>query len=119
MVKSRTIFGADRMDESLSAQLQAIDPCLYSCSIALHFTFDEISPRRLRWHFFGFKFLRWTGNCLERPHESSQIVGIRWAVGVQRCTDADDCVRRDLGQDQEYRRQSSGSCRGLRNTKTD
>jgi hypothetical protein len=27
MVKSWTILGADRMDESLKAQLQAIDPC--------------------------------------------------------------------------------------------
>src|SRR5256886_1111031 len=43
-------------------------------------------------------------------HESCQIVGIRWAVGVQGSTDADDRTRRDPGEDQEYRRQSSGSC---------
>jgi len=43
-------------------------------------------------------------------HESCQIVGIRWAVGAERCTDTDDCSRRDLGQDQEYSGQSSGSC---------
>jgi hypothetical protein len=46
----------------------------------------------------------------EVSHESCQIVGIRWAVGIQRCTDADASPRRDPGQDQEYRRQSSGSC---------
>jgi len=27
-------------------------------------------------------------------------VGIRWAVGGRRCTDADDRTRRDLGEDQ-------------------
>jgi len=31
---------------------------------------------------------------------SCQIVGIRWAVGVQRCSAADDRTRRDLGEDQ-------------------
>src|SRR6267154_2180379 len=46
----------------------------------------------------------------QRSHESYQTVGIRWAVGVHRCTDANDRSRRDLGEDQEYRRQSSGSC---------
>jgi hypothetical protein len=40
----------------------------------------------------------------EGSHESCQIVGIRWAVGVRRCTGAHDCPRRDLGQDQEYGR---------------
>src|SRR5882724_11065434 len=50
------------------------------------------------------------GRPKERSHESYQTVGIRWAVGVQRCTDADDRTRRDPGEDQEYRRQSSGSC---------
>src|SRR6267154_6436029 len=40
------------------------------------------------------------GSC----HESCQVVGIRWAVGVQRCTNAGDRTRRDLGEGQEYRR---------------
>ena len=34
----------------------------------------------------------------ERSYESRQIIGIRWAVGVQRCTDADDRTRRDPGE---------------------
>jgi acyl-CoA reductase-like NAD-dependent aldehyde dehydrogenase len=55
----------------------------------------------------------------ENSHESCQIIGIRWAVGIQRCIDADDRTRRGLGEDQEYRRQSSGSREGLRNRKTD
>jgi hypothetical protein len=46
----------------------------------------------------------------ESSHESCQTIGIRWAIGVQRCADADDSTRRGLGQDQEYYRQSSGSC---------
>ncbi len=46
----------------------------------------------------------------ESPHESCQGVGIRRAVGVRRCPDADDRARRDLGEDQEHRRQSSGPC---------
>src|SRR6202023_1594489 len=50
------------------------------------------------------------GRLKESSHESCQIVGIRWAVGIQRCTDADDRTRRDPGEDQEYRRQSSRSC---------
>src|ERR1700676_3376944 len=37
----------------------------------------------------------------EGSHESSQIVGIRWAVGIRRCTGAGDCTRRGLGEDQE------------------
>src|SRR5436305_15335938 len=45
------------------------------------------------------------GRLTESSHESCQIVGIRWAVGVQRCTDAGDRTRRDPGEDQEYRRQ--------------
>src|SRR5207244_233815 len=50
------------------------------------------------------------GRLKESSHESCQIVGIRWAVGVRRCTGAGDRTRRDLGEDQEHRRQSSGSC---------
>jgi hypothetical protein len=51
-----------------------------------------------------------TKNPKESSHESCQTVGIRWAIGVEQCTDADDRTRRDLGEDQEYCRQSSGSC---------
>ena len=40
---------------------------------------------------------KWTLKRLkESSHESDQIVGIRWAVGVQRCTDADDRTRQIL-----------------------
>src|SRR5215470_16189002 len=59
------------------------------------------------------------GRLKESSHESCEIVGIRWAVGVQRYTDADDCTRRSPSQGQEYRRQSYRSCRGLWNGKTD
>jgi uncharacterized protein YbjT (DUF2867 family) len=60
-----------------------------------------------------------TGPGLEESsHESCQRVGIRWAAGVQRGTGADDRTRRDLGEGQEYRRQSSGSRRGLRSGKS-
>src|SRR5947209_19963846 len=59
------------------------------------------------------------GRLKENSHESRQIVGIRWAVGVQRCTDADHRTGRDPGEDQKYRRQSSGSCQGIGNGKTD
>src|SRR6266481_784519 len=65
-------------------------------------------PRATKWALKRLK---------ENSHESRQIAGIRWAVGVQRCTDADDRTGRDPGEDQEYRRQSSGSCQGLRNGK--
>src|SRR6266481_5446494 len=50
------------------------------------------------------------GRLKESSHESCQIAGIRWRVGVQRRTDADDRARRGPGEDPEYRRQSSGSC---------
>jgi predicted ester cyclase len=50
----------------------------------------EFEPGALRRRLGGLK---------ESSHESCQIVGIRWAVGVERCTDTDDCTRRDLGQD--------------------
>src|SRR5258708_33120159 len=49
------------------------------------------------------------GRLKERSHESCQIVGIRWAVGIRRNTEAGDRTRRDPGEDQEYCGQSCGS----------
>src|ERR1700752_5197431 len=59
------------------------------------------------------------GRLKERSHVSREIVEIRWAIGVQRCTDAYDRTRRDPGEDQEHGRQSCGSCQGLRNGERD
>src|SRR6202045_5392538 len=46
-------------------------------------------PRATKWALKRLK---------ENSHESCQIAGTRWAIGVQRCTNADHRTRRDLGE---------------------
>jgi len=45
-------------------------------------------PRPARWALKRESLLR----LKESSHESCQIIGIRWAVSVSRCTDADNCT---------------------------
>src|SRR6267378_5734630 len=55
----------------------------------------------------------------ESSHESDHTAGIRWAARIYRCPEPDARARRNPGEGQKHRRQSSGSREGLGNLETD